>query len=141
MLNMYYFNSLAALVICVCIIIANHVTLYLSFYLYEYATTVGYKLGIGCERKCLLRSVPHIFPIETFRFHHMISVLTVQLTMVILGLLFSDVSRERDEENISQSVEIMKERILNLEKSKFIGNLSHEARNPLMGSKYNMIMS
>ena len=134
-LNAYYFNKLAALVNCFIVITASSVTLKISYIVF--AEWVQDNQGLGLEPSCNTRkhAGPYGSAILDMESHYIFQIFTIQFVMCVIGLLFSDVSIEQDEENISQRVEIMKEKVLNIEKTKFIGNLSHEARNPLMGSK------
>ena len=132
-LNAYYFNRGAAVINCFIVIVLGAVSTVLSHVIhFEYFGDSS--IEFGCERVC--HPCRHFEYIHESQVSNLIKVITLQSVLCGIGLLFSDVSMEQDERNISQQVEIVKGRILNEEKTKFIGHLSHETRNPLMGSMF-----
>lgn len=68
-----------------------------------------------------------------FCYRSIFEVFVLLTTVLISSLLFSQHMNQTNEQYTRQQIEITKERVRNTEKTKFIANLSHEARNPLHG--------
>ncbi|KAF0979128.1 hypothetical protein FDP41_002198 [Naegleria fowleri] len=70
-------------------------------------------------------------------YQRLVEVFILQYSVVVGSYLFSSVMSSKTDESTQHLVEVERERVKNSEKTKFIANLSHEARNPLhciMGS-------
>ncbi|KAF0978392.1 hypothetical protein FDP41_002907 [Naegleria fowleri] len=61
----------------------------------------------------------------------LIEIFVLQFGVMLCGYLFSESLIQTNQEYTRQQVEITRERVKNFEKTKFIANLSHEARNPI----------
>ncbi|KAG2382435.1 hypothetical protein C9374_005637 [Naegleria lovaniensis] len=57
----------------------------------------------------------------------------LQFIIFVISYQFSYMMERQGDENTKKQFEILKQQIMNTSKTKFIGNLSHEARNPLQG--------
>ncbi|KAG2385435.1 hypothetical protein C9374_003250 [Naegleria lovaniensis] len=68
-----------------------------------------------------------------FAYRSVFEVFVLLTTVLISSLLFSQHMNQTNEQYTKQQIEITKERVRSTEKTKFIANLSHEARNPLHG--------
>ncbi|KAG2374006.1 hypothetical protein C9374_011671 [Naegleria lovaniensis] len=64
-------------------------------------------------------------------FVRLLGVFVLQFGVLFGGYLFSEALVQTNQEYTRQQVEITREKIKNSEKTKFIANLSHEARNPI----------
>ncbi|KAF0981324.1 hypothetical protein FDP41_012584 [Naegleria fowleri] len=79
------------------------------------------------ERHTLSPCEEAIFP------HKLMEVIVLQYLVWVGSILFSYYVKKRNDEYTENQIEIAKEKHLNTEKTKFIANLSHEARNSLQG--------
>ncbi|KAF0971878.1 hypothetical protein FDP41_010101 [Naegleria fowleri] len=61
----------------------------------------------------------------------LIEIFVLQISVMLGGYLFSESLIQTNQEYTRQQVEITREKVKNFEKTKFIANLSHEARNPI----------
>ncbi|KAG2374248.1 hypothetical protein C9374_011085 [Naegleria lovaniensis] len=76
----------------------------------------------------------HMKPYEiTLFYHRLVEVFVLQHLVWIGAFLFTSFAKKRNEEYTENVIEFSKEKILNAEKTQFIANLSHEARNSLQG--------
>ncbi|KAG2374543.1 hypothetical protein C9374_010562 [Naegleria lovaniensis] len=62
-----------------------------------------------------------------------INILLVEIVLTLSCLIFSQVIELQFEANVKYKYQVQVQKALNYSKSKFIGNLSHEMRNPLHG--------
>lgn len=97
----------------------------------EFRADTGEIFGNGLER---MAPVLNGFAcLNSRKFIKMTEICVMQIIVTASGFMFSDVSEKQYEKIFRQQMEIMKEKVLNASKTKFIGNLSHEVRNPLHG--------
>ncbi|KAF0980995.1 hypothetical protein FDP41_012783 [Naegleria fowleri] len=70
---------------------------------------------------------------ETNFYYKLIEIFTTQYTIVVASFLFCQFFKKKYEEKHETQIEISREKSINSEKTQFIANLSHEARNSLQG--------
>nr|CAG4713506.1 unnamed protein product [Naegleria fowleri] len=129
--NSLYFKKWTTLLNCILILTTTQVSLYFSYQLMEFRADEGELFSKSSERQS-----PILLGFQCLnkrKFIKMAEICIMQVVVTMSGFLFSDISEKQYEKIFEQQMEIMKEKVLNHSKTKFIGNLSHEVRNPLHG--------
>ena len=114
-LNIYYFQTLVNIFNSSLSVVLNQLSLFLSFYLNRQARNVGY-LFRGVERQCPSEKFLGTLTVDDLQPYYVVSILAIHLTAILIGVIFADLSRAREEEHMLQSAQVLKEKLLNLEK-------------------------
>ena len=62
-----------------------------------------------------------------------LEIIGLHFILTVGTYMFSRIMEQQSDDNARKQLELLKQQIVNTAKTKFIGNLSHEARNPLQG--------